>query len=176
LPNKAFLLYLVPAASTRTENADVGFEEMKKIIASLIIVSAVGCSHRGDPRLSGTFVSDKSATLAYLESTGEYDTNRLAKLGALFGRLEVTYQGTKATTLLNGREETEKFRIVDSGTNHVSIETQFGTEELLGKAMMVTNRIEFSSDGYWVTSPMMKESFREKFVRKGNPTTPRTVP
>lgn len=70
---------------------------------------------------------------------------------------------------MNGQTETEEFRIVDSGTNHVSIETQFGTEELLGEVMMVTNRLEFTSDGYWVTSPMMEPSFREKFVRKGNP-------
>ena len=143
---------------------------MKKIIALLFVVSAFGCVQRGDPRLSGTFVSDKTATLAYLESTGKYDTNHMSKLGALLGKLEITYRGTKATTVLNGQTETENFRIVDLGTNHVTIETQFGTEEILGEIIMITNRIEFTSDGYWVTSPMMDPTFREKFVRKKNPT------
>ncbi len=149
---------------------------MKHIIALAVLVCAAGCGQRGDPRLSGTFVSDKIATLSYLESTGKYDTNRLAKLGTLFGKLEITYHGSKATTVLNGKTETEDFRIVDSGPNHVSLETQFGTEGILGKVMMVTNRIEFTNDGYWVSGGMAELPFKEKFVKKENPTTVRTVP
>ena len=148
---------------------------MKQIVTSAILICAAGCGQRGDPRLSGTFVSDKAATLAYLEATGEYEAERLQKLGALLGKLEITYHGRTATTVLDGKTKTEEFKIMDSGPNHVTIETQFGSEELLGKIMMVTNRIEFTHDGYWVTSTMMEPSFKEKFVKRRNPTKASTA-
>gem|GEM_PF-6033435 len=51
-------------------------------------------------RLPGTYVSDRAATIAFLESTGHYDADTLESLGSTFGNTEITYQGNGESTPL----------------------------------------------------------------------------
>ena len=100
-----------------------------------------------------------------------YETKKLEKLATLFGKLRITYTGNTYVTVLNGHTTTNNFRIVETGANYVLIEDRFGTEELLKEDIMVTNRIDFTSDGYWVTSTIARSPFKEKFIRKDNPSS-----
>jgi hypothetical protein len=139
---------------------------MKQLVILAIMAMVAGCATRGDPRLSGTFISDKAATLAYLESTGAYEPAKLAKLGDLFGKLEVTYDGPCVTVVLDGFTQTDPFRIADSGPDHVSIETGLGPEEFLGGEVLITNRLDFTGDGYWLSGGALEPPFKEKFRKK----------
>jgi len=73
-------------------------------------------------RLAGTYVSDRAASIAFLESTGHYDADKLASFGSVFGKMEITYRGDTRTTVIDGQVAQHKFTIVDSGPNHVTIE------------------------------------------------------
>lgn len=119
-------------------------------------------------RLAGTYVSDRAATIAFLESTGHYNADQLKSLGSSFGKTQLTYQGDTRTTVINGVVSRHPFAIVDSGPDHVFIESTWSPEEraLMGEDSE-TERIEFTSDGFWLGKlqvPM--DRFKEKFVRK----------
>jgi hypothetical protein len=122
-------------------------------------------------RLAGTYVSDRAATIAFLESTGHYDADQLQSLGSSFGTTQLTYQGDTRTTVINGEVSTHQFAIVDSGSDHVSIESKWSPQEraLMGEDSE-TERIEFTSDCFWLgKSQIPMDRFKEKFVRKEAP-------
>ena len=122
-------------------------------------------------RLAGTYVSDRAATIAFLESTGHYDADQLKSLGSSFGKTQLTYQGNTRTTVINGEVSKHQFEIVDSGPDHVTIESKWSPEEraLMGEDSE-TERIEFTSDGFWLgKSQIPMDRFKEKFVRKEPP-------
>ena len=131
-----------------------------------IIGLLTGCATRGDPRLSGTFISDKAATVAYLESTGYYKPESLELLRPMFGKLEITYNGLLTTSSMDGRTNTGEFIIVDSGPTYVTIKSEMGYKELIGETIIFTNRLEFTDDGYWVMDADRSHPFKEKFIRK----------
>ena len=140
---------------------------MKQLIMLSIIGLLAGCATQGDPRLSGTFISDKAATVAYLESSGYYKPESLELLRPMFGKLEITYNGLCITATMDGYTNTGKFRIVDSGPSYVTITDILGNEELCGASMAFTNRLEFTEDGYWlIEADSGKHPFKEKFIRK----------
>ena len=139
---------------------------MKPLIILVMVGFIAGCATRGDPRLSGTFISDKATTMAYLESTGYYKPEKLELLRPMFGKLVVTYNGLLATTIMDGYTETNTFSIVDSGPTHVVIKSEMGWKELIGEAIILTNRLEFTDDGYWVMDADRSHPFKEKFIRK----------
>ena len=139
---------------------------MNKLIMLAIIGLLAGCATRGNPRLSGTFISNKAATVAYLESTGYYKPESLELLRPMFGKLEITYNGLSMTSTMDGYTKTSRFSIVDSGPSYVSIKSKMGHEELIGKTIYITNHLEFTSDGYWVMDADQSHPFKEKFIRK----------
>lgn len=150
-------------------------EELENAVMKLcvlliaVLVTLTGCRTGVDPRLAGTFVSDRAATVAYLESTGHYRKEALEKIARLFGRLNVRYKGNTYISVMDGYASTNTFRVVSTGTNHVVVEIsdRFGAEEGGGRVVVATNRIEFSPDGYWL-SPAGRDPFKEKFVRKSD--------
>ena len=121
-----------------------------------------GCGQKGDARLSGTFVSDKEATLAYLRSTGAYTSGQLEKQGKLLGNFKVTYRDDSLVTELDGRVGTEPFRVVERTATSVVIETM-----LLDKPRRFT--ITFTEDGYWLTVVEMRRPYKEKFRKVSQP-------
>ena len=140
---------------------------MIKLIILGIIGLLAGCATRGDPRLYGTFISDKAATVAYLESTGYYKPESLELLRPMFGKLEITYNGLRITTTMDGHTNTGEFSIVDSGPSYVCITETLSNVELCGESMIFTNRLEFTEDGYWlIEADSGNHPFKEKFKRK----------
>ena len=139
---------------------------MNKLIMLAIIGLLAGCATRGDPRLSGTFISDKAATVAYLESTGYYKPENLELLRPMFGKLVVTYNGLLATTTMDGHTRTGEFSIVDSGPSHVTIRSEIEYGELIEEPVVFTHRLDFTDDGYWLMEADSEHPFKEKFKRK----------
>ena len=137
---------------------------MKLVITSLVMLAcAVGCVRRGDPRLEGSFVSDKEATLEYLASVKYGTPEGVERFSQRLGKLTLTLRGT--TCVHSGLEGyTNCGTILESGTNHLII--RFPMPE--GAA--ITNRIDFTPDGLWSTILTGSHLFyREKFRKLQNP-------
>lgn len=133
---------------------------MRIILLFVALLWAAGCCTRAvDSRLSGTFVSDKAETLAYLESTGAYDAKVLELFEGLLGKLEVTYDGDMFLTVMDEYAENDQFRVLETGPDFVVIESPFFDD------LMTTSRLEFVAGGYWLNSSMMEPPYKEKFTR-----------
>jgi len=122
-----------------------------------LMVSAA-CAFAQSQELSGTYISDKEATLDYLRSTGVYSPEQLQKIGSVMGRMKVTFNGDTVMTELDEHKTSEQFKIVEQGAGYITILTNLDGES-------VQNRIEFVSDGYWLVNPPGERPFREKFRR-----------
>ena len=121
-----------------------------------LMVSAA-CAFAQSQELSGTYISDKEATLDYLRSTGAYSPEQLQKIGSVMGRMKVTFNGDTVMTELDDHKTSEQFRVAEEEADHIVILTNLDGEP-------VSNRIEFSPDGYWLVMPG-DTPFREKFRR-----------
>jgi len=122
-----------------------------------LMVSAA-CAFAQSQELSGTYISDKEATLDYLRSTGAYSPEQLQKIGSVMGRMKVTFNGDTVMTELDDHKTSEQFRVAEEEADHIVILTNLDGEP-------VSNRIEFSPDGYWLVNPPGEKPFREKFRR-----------
>ena len=125
-------------------------------VVGLMVLAACAFAHPQE--LSGTFISDKEATLDYLRSTGVYSPEQLQKIGSVMGRMKVTFNGDTVMTELDEHKTSEQFKIVEQGAGYITILTNLDGES-------VQNRIEFVSDGYWLVNPPGERPFREKFRR-----------
>ncbi len=119
-------------------------------------------------RLAGTYVSDRAAAIAFWESTGQYNADKLKSLGSSSGKSELTYQGSTRTTIIDGEVSTHEFAIVDSDPNHVTIAAQWSAEEQapMGEDSDI-ERIEFTHDSLWLGKAQSSmDRSEETFVRK----------
>gem|GEM_PF-2909286 len=146
----------------------------RNFIALCLLVLATGCATSPerraedpvppDPRLAGTFQSDKEATLEYLRSTGAYSAEKLEELGARFGKLRVAYTRNYIRSVFEGQTNQGPFKIVEVAPQHVLIETTVPPRNT-----PVRYRLTFTADGYWLSGGVLPEGFKEKFARTANP-------
>jgi hypothetical protein len=112
----------------------------------LILVLLVGCAH-DDPRLPGTWHSNREATVAAAFQRDARWTNappeRVERFRDLFGHLSITYSNRVATTDFRGKVETFRYRVVRRGDDFVVLDGPLGEY-----------RIRFVDGGrsYWVDS------------------------
>ena len=125
-------------------------------IAGLMASSV--CAGEKQQALSGSFISDSEATMAYLSSTGVYSAEQLEKIGSVMGKMKVIFTGNTVVTEREGDKTSEQFTIAEEGEGYIVILTSLDKEP-------VRNRIEFVSDGYWLVHPNGEKPFREKFRR-----------
>ncbi len=131
--------------------------------ACVIFVCAVaGCffSRPEDPRLQGTFKSDRESTMAYLQSTGAYTDKQLDAMGGLYGELVVKYHRNTYTATIDGKKIRGNFRVIEQTQDTLVIECPDG---LINDTM--TNRITFTDDGFWVNPYSITKPYEEKFIR-----------
>ena len=121
------------------------------------LASAV-CVGEKPQELSGTFVSDREATMSYLKSTGAYSPEQMEKIGSVVGKMKVAFAGDTVVTELDDHTISERFEVAEQGEDYIVILTNLDKEP-------VRNRIEFVTDGYWLISPSVEKPFREKFRR-----------
>ncbi len=105
-----------------------------------------------EPRLIGTWISDKQRTL---EQFPEHLTEaQKEKLSSLFGKLRVTYTPTTYTTELDGRTETFPYTVLGVDKHSVVIRddsTPNPDLDLLERSTFY--KIHFDGpDSYWVTT------------------------
>ena len=131
---------------------------MLKTSTMVLALLLAACSSLSDPRLSGTFVSDRDATVQYLRGTGEYTADQLDKLAPLLGKMTVRYHGTMTSIDLDGVVEEGPFRIKEVRPESTVIESQ-----LFDDPQVYT--LTFTKDGYWVEGGILQPPFKEKFVR-----------
>ena len=108
-------------------------------VVGLMVLAA--CAFAQLQELSGTFISDKEATLDYLRPTGAYSPEQLQKIGSVVGWMKVTFKGDTVMAELDDHKTSEQFKIVEQGSGYVIILTSLAGEP-------VQNRMEFVSDGY----------------------------
>jgi len=122
------------------------------------LASSSVCAGERPQELSGTFISDREATMSYLRSTGVYSPEQLEKIGSVMGKMKVTFTGDTVVTELDDHTTSERFEVAEQGAGHIVILTNLDKEP-------VRNRMEFVSDGYWLINPSGEKPFREKFKR-----------
>ena len=147
-----------------------GLMRLTAICLLLLVVSLIlGCGENADPRLNGTYVLDRDATMAFLETTFEDDKDKLATFDEMLSKpMKITYHGSRQTIEFEGESKTRTYRAAESGPNHLVIECEWSK---LDAAIMGEDterqRIEFAVDGFWMGSaniPM--EQFKQKYVKQ----------
>jgi len=124
-----------------------------------------------DPRLAGTFQSDKAATLADLRSTGAYTAQKLGDMENLFGKLRVSYSKHFLFSEFEGQTNQRQYTIVTDKPEYLIIETIAPL-----RSNPVRYRLTFTPDGYWLSEGALPPGFREKFTRVVNPPSVTPVP
>lgn len=130
-----------------------------KILGCVLIAAVLfGCVTINDPRLVGTFVSDKEATMTYLEGSGKFTERQLKLFAHLLGKLRVECDGVTVVSKLDAFTETEPLKILTTTKDYALVES-----EVLGEPMQY--KIIFTEDGYWVAGGIAGPDYREKFVK-----------
>jgi hypothetical protein len=88
----------------------------------------------GDPRLVGTWQSDRAATVEKIRTTRRIEGEALKTLEAIYGKMRVTYTDTSYSAVLDDTTETGPFEVV--GKNDTSV--------ILKGYSTLTKRYEFS--------------------------------
>ena len=126
----------------------------KFILFFLLFITCCSTLHVG--RLSGTYVSDKQATLEYLKNTGNYTPEHLNRIGKLLGKMKITYnRDNTAVVELNGDISQEKFTVTEVSSGHAVLEYNHCDRY----------EIKFDDDGYWLSGGIMPPPYMEKFKR-----------
>jgi len=134
------------------------FQKLLKAAAGLFV-----CKIIPDPRIIGTFVSDKDATLAYMQSSGEFTEQQLKLFSGLLGKLKLECDGVTVVSTMDDHTDKEPLHIIKSTNDYIIIKSLF-----LGKPFQ--SKVIFTEDGYWqVGSGALGPEYREKFVRIGHP-------
>jgi len=145
-----------------------------RIIAFACVIVVAGCSA---PTLDipngieGRFRSDKPSTMAYLKSTGSYNVEQMESLDVIHVQdWDVMYQGDTCIRQRGSRSWTQQFSVVESGPGYLVIE-----RPALSYSVKLRHTIEFTEEGFWITTPCVKKPFKEKYRRMHNPTKPSTA-
>lgn len=126
------------------------------VILIVSTIAIMGCSTLHDSRLSGTFVSDKDATIKYLTNTGKYTEEHLSRIGKLLGKMKVTYKENNiAIVEFEGDKRQENFEITNISSDYTIIKYDQCDEY----------KIIFEKDGYWLSGGIMPPPYMEKFKR-----------
>ena len=109
----------------------------------------------GDTRLLGTWRSDGERTAAELNARIDIDSDRKARLSALFGKLDLRYTRRYCYSTLDGRTERIRCRVVARDAESAAVITY-------GSFGPTVHQIHFDGDAYWITlgSSNIREFFR----------------
>ena len=138
-----------------------------------------------DPRLNGTFKSDKEATITYLESTRNLRDEQRHFFNQIFGHLTLVFNGHKMESVMEphtikgyageddrnseGWSDKSYFFVAMSNKDNIIIVDLPSPIWNLNDAEEV--QIEFDQDGFWVYSSFINSlfsgepPFKEKFKK-----------
>jgi hypothetical protein len=131
---------------------------MKKVLFVFVGLLLFGCSLKHDPRIVGTFISDKEVTMSYLQGTGKFTDRQLALFESLLGKLRVESDGVTVVSTMDDFTYSEPLRIVERESEYIVTESKFLGETIKYKFI-------FTDDGYWSVGGISGPYYREKFRR-----------
>ena len=152
------MLLLLPAPSS---NRSPAVCVALSIVTCLCLVTLLACrSARFDPRLQGTWRSNKDATVSRWQREGVLATRVIdAFRERVLGKMSVTYSGRNVTST-TGSDWTEisEYHVVDSGDDFVVFD-QFSNVY----KRMLRYRVRFVRGGYWISNDDILHGYIEKF-------------
>jgi hypothetical protein len=139
---------------------------MRCLPIMMLVLVLLGCAtnRKYDPRLSGTWHSDRDATVAAaFERDPRWTTapaERIENFKDLFGHMTVTFTEGTARADYKGQQTSFDYEIVERGKDYVVIRTKGNATED-GR----TIRIRFVDKGlgYWIDTGPVGEGLEEKF-------------
>jgi hypothetical protein len=137
---------------------------MKTLLTLLASLVAVGCATSFDPRLNGSWKSNREATVAEaFQSDSRWNDappEKVARFKDIFGHMVLTYTNRQVTMRYKVDPGTFRYTVVDIGEDFVVIKTRGGFAD------DQDCRIEFEDElsSYWIDAD---SGLREKFDRIG---------
>lgn len=129
-----------------------------------LLALAAGCT-RDDPRLQGTWRSNRDATVSVAFQRDPRWTNappeRVARFKDMFGHMTITY--TKGTMMSDYRGEVGSFayRVLEKGSNYVVIRSDAPLE----KDRDIRIRFVDGDGAYWIDTGPLGNGLEERFDR-----------
>jgi hypothetical protein len=109
-----------------------------------------------DPRLRGTWKSDRRATFRHYTPSSKVTPKRLERFKSLFGKLVIRWGQRFVYTEYNGSKFKDAYRVVASDSVSVVVR---GYNEILNEERLT--QIFFEKNRYWFWTPWgMREFFR----------------
>lgn len=130
------------------------------ILACLIAVMFLSCeSSPGEPRLQGTWKSNKPETVAEWKRNGVIPSNIIDQFEkGVLGKMTVTFKGRTVSSAMDEWNEISKCRVVESGTNYLVYESFSKVHDRNLKW-----KVRFVKDGYWISNDDILKGYTEKF-------------
>lgn len=120
-------------------------------------------SSRTDPRLEGTWRSNKEETVARWRQEGIIPANIIEGFEKqLLGKIIATYSGRTLTnkSTFDDWIETTEFRIIESGEDYV-----IGESFTKVHNRVLRWKVRFVENGFWISNDELLEGYTEKFDR-----------
>lgn len=128
----------------------------------LCVAALTGCEAKpeGDPRLQGTWRSNKEATVAAWRRAGVFPAKFIDHCEKeLLGKAVLTCSGNQTTaTNTEGKVIISTNRVIETGGDYLVMEDYDEDQK-----KMVKCTIRFVKDGYWVSSDDPIKGYFEKF-------------
>ncbi len=131
------------------------------ILACLCLVTLMACrSARSEPRLQGTWRSNKNETLSAWRRDAVIPAKVVDKFESeVLGKMSVTYSGRRVmSTTGSDWTEVSEYRVVESGDDFVVFD-QFS--DVYKRTLRW--RVRFVKDGYWISNDEILKGYIEKF-------------
>ena len=131
------------------------------ILACLCLVTLIACcSARDEPRLQGTWRSNKEETVSAWRRDAVIPAKVIDRFESeVLGKMRVTYSGRRVTST-TGSDWTEvsKYRIVETGDDFVGFD-QFS--DVYKRKLRW--KVRFVKNGYWISNDEILKGYTEKF-------------
>ena len=129
-----------------------------------ILATIIGCAVIDEPRLQGTWRSNREETVATKFQREPRWTNappdRIERFKKMFGRMTITYTNGIIKTRLGEEQGLLRYDVVDRGSDFVVVRIHGGLED--GQKIRI--RFVDGGNGYWVKS-YLDDGLDEKFDR-----------
>ncbi len=139
---------------------------MKHLLFVFIVGLLIGCAtDRDDPRLQGTWQSNRDATVAAAFQRDPRWTNatpeHVARFRDVFGHMTITYSNRVETSNYRGEVQSFRYRVVGQGPDYVVIRSGAPMEE--GRDIRI--RFVDNNSGYWIDTGPLGFGNQERFDR-----------
>jgi hypothetical protein len=127
-----------------------------------LLVLVAGCD-RDDPRLQGTWHSNRDATVAAAFQRDPHWTNappeKVERFRDVFGHMTITYSKGTMTSDYRGEVASFPYRVLESGSDYVVIRS----DAPLDKDRDIRIRFVDSNSAYWIDAGPLGNGLEERF-------------